>query len=201
YTYLKNFGITEPTGIDFPGETSSIMLPQEGLLHSDLARMGFGQSINVTPIQLATAVSAYGNKGKLMQPHLVKAFLDDDGNVVEEVKPKVVRQVVSEDTAKEVLDIMKYNVDNLGAKNAKVEGYAIGGKTGTAEKTINGKISKQVYSSCIAIGPVEDPKFTILIVVDNPKDVLYGSATAAPAVQETMTNILRYMNIQPKSSD
>ncbi len=201
YTYLKNFGITDPTGVDFPGETSSIMLPQDGLLNSDLARMGFGQSINITPIQLVTAVSAYGNKGKLMRPHIVKAFLDDSGDVVEKVKPKVVRQVVSEDTAEEVLDIMRYNVDNLGAKPAKVEGYAIGGKTGTAQKTINGKISKQTYSSCICIGPVDDPKFTILIVVDNPRGVQFGSATAAPAVQETMTNILRYMNIQPKSSD
>ena len=201
YTYLKNFGITDTTGVDFPGETSSIILPQDGLLNSDLARMGFGQSINITPIQLVTAVSAYGNKGKLMRPHLVKAFIDDDGNVVEKVRPKVVRQVVSEDTAEEVLDIMRYNVDNLGAKPAKVEGYAIGGKTGTAQKTINGKISKQTYSSCICIGPVDDPKFTILIVVDNPRGVQFGSATAAPAVQETMTNILRYMNIQPKSSD
>lgn len=201
YSYLRNFGITDITGVDFPGETSSIMLPQDTLMNSDLARVGFGQSINITPIQLVTAVSAYGNKGKLMRPHLVKAFLDDDGKVVEKVKPKVVRQVVSEDTASEVLDIMKNNVDNLGANTAKIEGYNIGGKTGTAQKTINGKISKQTYSSFIGIAPTDDPKFTILVVVDNPRGVQYGSATAGPAAKDVMTNILRYLNVQPKASD
>ena len=101
----------------------------------------------------------------------------------------------------EAMDIMKNNVDNLGANTAKIEGYNIGGKTGTAQKTINGKISKQTYSSFIGIAPTDDPKFTILVVVDNPRGVQYGSATAGPAAKDVMTNILRYLNVQPKASD
>ena len=198
YNYLENFGLTETTGIDYPGETNSILLSENNLPNSDLARMGFGQSLNVTPIQLLTAISSYANDGKLMEPHIVKAFLDENGKPVKDIRPQVIRRVVSKETAAEVLDIMKYACEEGGAKIMHIDGYDIGGKTGTAQKTINGKISKQTYSSVVAVAPTEDPKFTLLCIVDSPKGVQYGSATAGPAAKDIMQNVLRYLNVKQK---
>lgn len=195
--YLESFGVMDTTGIDYPGESNSIFLSKDRITNVDLATMGFGQSLNVTPIQLATAVSCYGNEGKLMQPRLVKALADENGDITQEIEPTVVRQVVSKKTVNQVIDTMVNNVENLGAKNAKVEGYKIAGKTGTAQKTENGKISEDTYSSFIGIAPAEDPKFTILFVVDSPRGTQYGSEVAAPEAKKIMEKVLRYMNVEP----
>ena len=134
YDYLGTFGITGTTGIDFPGEGTAILQDKESAGPVGLATIGFGQGVAVTPIQLITAISSFGNDGKLMKPRLVKELKDSDGNTVEEFGTEVVRQTVSKETADEICDIMEYVVSDGGAGTAAVTGYKVGGKTGTANK-------------------------------------------------------------------
>ena len=151
----------------------------------------------VTPIQLITAVSSFGNDGKMMKPRLVKELIDSDGNTVQTFDTEVVRQTVSKETADEIKSIMEYCVDEGGVGNAKVEGYKVGGKTGTAQKPEAGGYSEETYSSCIAMAPMDDPQVAVLLIVDNPKGVKYGSTTAAPGVQQILSDTLRYLNVSP----
>lgn len=198
YNYLETFGITEKTGIDFPGEGTSILQNKSTAGPVGLATMGYGQGVAVTPIQLITAISSLGNDGKLMQPRLVKALVDENGDTVKEFDTKVVRQTVSETTADEMCDIMEYVVDKGGAGTAKVEGYRVGGKTGTANKAKNGGYSEQTYSSFIGMAPMDDPQVAVLVIVDNPKGVKFGSQTAAPGAKLILEDTLRYLDLQPK---
>ena len=139
YKYLDLYGITEKTGVDYPGEAGSIVQSLENVGPVELATIGYGQGISVTPIQLLTAVSAIGNDGVLMQPRYVKALTDSDGKVVKDYEPVTVRKVLSSKTASEMRSIMEYVVSEGGGGNAKITGYRIGGKTGTANKVENGK--------------------------------------------------------------
>lgn len=198
YDYLETFGITKKTGIDFPGEGNSILQDEETAGPVGLATIGYGQGVAVTPIQLITAISSLGNEGKLMQPRLVKAMVDEDGNTVKEFDTKVVRQTVSKSTAEEVCSIMEYVVNKGGAGTAKVEGYRIGGKTGTANKAQNGGYSNDTFSSFIGMAPMDDPQIALLVIVDSPKGVKYGSSTAAPGAKLILEDTLRYMDLQPK---
>lgn len=198
YNYLETFGISEKTGIDFPGEGNSILQNKDTAGPVGLATMGYGQGVAVTPIQLITAISSLGNDGKLMQPRLVKALVDENGDTVKEFDTKVVRQTVSEKTADEMCDIMEYVVAKGGAGTAKVDGYRVGGKTGTANKAKNGGYSEQTYSSFIGMAPMDDPQVAVLVIVDNPKGVKFGSQTAAPGAKLILEDTLRYMDLQPK---
>ena len=198
YDYLETFGITEKTGIDFPGEGTSILQNEETAGPVGIATMGYGQGVAVTPIQLITAISSLGNEGKLMQPRLVKALVDEDGNTVKEFDTKVVRQTVSQSTAEEMCSIMEYVVSDGGAGTAKVEGYRVGGKTGTANKAENGGYSSETYSSFIGMAPMDDPQIAVLVIVDNPKGVKYGSVTAAPCAKLILEDTLRYLDLQPQ---
>ena len=196
FEYLDLFGITKKTGIDFPGEGNSIIQTKEGAGPVGLATMSYGQGIAVTPINLITAVSSFGNGGKIMQPRLVKALVDNNGKTIQKFEPQIVRQVVSKKTADEVAYAMEADVE-AGASGVKVAGYRIGAKTGTANKAIAGGYSSDTDSSCIAIAPMGNPRVTVLVVMDSPKGVQYGSGTASPAVKEILENTLRYLNIQP----
>lgn len=199
YSYMETFGISERTGVDFPGEGSAILQKNPGPV--DLSTMGYGQGVAVTPIQLITAVSSFGNDGKMMQPRLVKAMVDEKGNTVKEFDPKIVRQTVSRETAAEMRDIMEFVVAKGGAGTAKVNGYRVGGKTGTAQKPKgNGKVgySNETYSSFIGMAPMDDPQVTVLVIADNPKGVKYGSQTAAPGAKRILQDTLRYLDLQPK---
>lgn len=200
YKYLENFGLTEKTGIDCPGETSSIVIDKKKVTPVDLACIGFGQSITVTPIQLITAISSYANDGKLMQPRLVKAYTDHDGNIVKEIPPKVKRRIVSPETAKEVLKIMDVSVNVAKTAASECNGYKVGGKTGTAEKTINQKISKQTYSSFIGVAPIDDPRISVLVVVDSPAGAIHGAEAAEPCATKIIENTLRYMDVKADGS-
>lgn len=201
YNYLETFGITEKTGIDFPGEGTSILQNKEKAGPVGLATMGYGQGVAVTPIQLITAISSLGNEGKLMKPRLVKALVDEDGNVVKEFDTEIVRQTVSKKTAEEMCEIMEFVVAEGGAGTAKVEGYRVGGKTGTANKAKNGGYSEQTYSSFIGMAPMDDPQVAVLVIVDNPKGVKYGSQTAAPGAKLILEDTLRYLDLQPKYTE
>ena len=199
YDYMATFGITGTTGIDFPGEGSAILQDEESAGPVGLATRGFGQGVAVTPIQLITAICSLGNDGQMMKPRLVKELVDSDGNTVETFDEQVVRQVVSKETASAMCDIMQYVVDEGGAGAAAVDGYKVGAKTGTANKVNDAGTgySEDTYSSCIGMAPMDDPKIAVLVIVDSPKGVRYGSVTAAPGVHQILSDSLRYLNISP----
>ena len=201
YKYIDLFGITEKTGVDYPGETSSIMYNLDDVGPVELATIGYGQSISLTPIQLLTAVCAIGNDGILLQPRYVKSLTDSDGKVVKEFKKKEVRRVLSEETAAEMREAMEYVVSDGGAGAAKITGYRIGGKTGTANKVEDGKYGNYYYSSFLGMAPMDDPKIAILVVVDSPKGSFYGSLTAGPIAKSILQDTLRYMNIEPQYTE
>ena len=203
YKYLNLYGITDRTGVDYPGETGSIMYALEDVGPVELATMGYGQSISLTPIQLLTAVNAIGNGGDLLQPRYVKALTDSEGNVVEEYETTVVRKVLSSKTARDMRDIMEYVVAEGGGGNAKVTGYRVGGKTGTANKVDagTGRYGDYYYSSFLGMAPMDDPKVSILVVVDSPKGAFYGSQVAAPIAKDILTDTLRYLNVEPQYTE
>ena len=199
YDHLGTFGITGTTGIDFPGETTALLQSKESAGPVGLATIGFGQGIAVTPIQLLTAISSFGNDGKMMKPRLVKELKDSDGNVVKTFDTEVVRRTVSKETADEMKEIMEFVVEEGGGSAFKVEGYKVGGKTGTANKPKagGGGYADETYSSCVALAPMDDPQIAVLLVVDNPKGVHYGSVVAGPGMQQILSDTLKYLNIPP----
>ena len=202
YKYLDLYGITDKTGIDYPGESGAIVQNIDNVGPVELATIGYGQGISLTPIQLLTAVNAIGNDGVLLQPRYVKALTDSEGKVVESYEPTVVRKVISSATAKKMRSIMQYVVDEGGGGNARIAGFRVGGKTGTANKIDagTGKYGKYYYSSFIGMAPMDDPKISILVVVDSPKGSYYGSMVAAPIAKDILTDALRYLNVTPKYS-
>ncbi len=197
YEYLELFGIRNKTGIDFPGEAAPIMQDQKDAGPVGLATMSYGQGIAVTPVQLLTAVCAFGNGGKLMQPHLVYKMTDEKGNTIKQIEPKVVRQVVSKQTAEELSFIMENAVAKGNGTPAVIPGYRVGGKTGTAQKPKHGKYTNETWSSFVGMAPMDDPKIAILMVLDNPKGQTYGNLVAAPPAKTIMEETLRYLHIQP----
>ncbi len=195
---IDSFGFTQKTGIDYPGESSNIIQDIYSSGPVELATMSYGQGIAVTPVSMLTAVCSIANGGYLMQPHFMKALLDPEGNVIEETEPEVKSITVSAQTASEMLGIMESVVNEGGGGSAKIPGYHIGGKTGTANKPEAGSYSKtDVIASFLGVAPIEDPKFAILVLVDTPRNGKYGSSTAAPIAKEIMQEILMYMDIQP----
>lgn len=196
YQYLEKFGLMEKTGIDFPGEGGNILQNKDTAGPVGLATMSYGHGIAVTPISLISAISALGNDGMLMKPRLVKSLLDEEGNVIESFEPQQVRQVVSKETADEMCLIMESVVSEGGGGTAKIPGYRIGGKTGTANKVVNGVYVEDTYSSFVGMVPMDDPKLAILLVVDSPEGVKFGSQTAAPGVKAILEETLRYLNIE-----
>lgn len=203
YDYIESFGFTEKTGIDLPGEAKGILYNEKNVGPVELATMSFGQSISVTPVQLITAISAIANDGKLMQPRVVKGYTDNKGNVVEKIEPKVVRNVISEETSKEMMDIIESVVSEGGGKIAYLPGYRLGGKTGTAQKVIDGKYAQGKYiCSFMGIAPCDDPQIAVLAIVDEPTGVsAFGSTTAGPIVKEIMNDSLKYLGVKPQYTD
>lgn len=201
YNYMELFGYDSITGIDYPSEATAILQNEDTAGPVDLATMAYGHGIAVTPIQLATAVSAIGNGGVMMKPHLVKELVDSDGKTVRTFEPEEVRQIISKQTSDEVCDIMEYVVSEGGVETAYVEGYRVGGKTGTANKPKAGGYSEDTYSSFIGMAPMNDPKVTVLVIVDSPVGIKYGSQTAAPCAQTIFKNILPYLGIETQYSD
>lgn len=196
YEYLKRFGLMQKTGVDYPGEGGNILQNKETAGPVGLATMSYGHGIAVTPVSLISAISALGNDGMLMKPHLVKALLDDKGNIIEEFKPEQVRQVVSKQTADEMCLIMESVVSEGGGGTAKIPGYRIGGKSGTANKVVNGAYVNDTYSSFVGMVPMDDPELAILLVVDSPQGVKFGSQTAAPGVKAILEETLRYLKVE-----
>ena len=201
YDYIEAFGFKSKTGIDLPGEAKGIIYNEKNV--GPVATMSFGQSISVTPIQLITAISAIANDGELMQPRLVKGYTDNKGNVIEEIAPKSVRKVVSEETSKKMLEIAQSVVSDGGGKTAYLPGYRLGGKTGTAQKVVDGVYAQGKYiCSFVGIAPTDDPQIVVLATVDEPTEgSLFGSTTAGPIIKEIMSEALPYLGVEPKYTE
>jgi stage V sporulation protein D (sporulation-specific penicillin-binding protein) len=197
YKYLRGFGFGSPTGIDLPGEETGVLKPQEKTIDLDLATMCIGQSIAVTPVQLLTAVCAIANGGRLMKPHLVEAVLDDAGRVSRQVKPQVVRQPISSDTARRLSSMLEKVVLEGTGKSAQVEGYRIAGKTGTAQVPgPGGYVEGKYVASFAGFAPLDDPRVAVLVVMAEPKGGKYhGGEIASPAFQTIMRDTLVYLGI------
>lgn len=198
--YFKAFGFSEKTGIDLPGEANSTYHKEENMGPVELSSSSFGQTFNVTPIQMLAAVSACINGGYLVKPHLVEKMLDADGKVVNTTDAGYKRQVVSESTSKKMRELMEYVAEN-GAKNALVSGYRVGAKTGTSQKVSKIQQTGDTYlyiGSCISVAPADDPEIAVLVMLDEPKgDKYYGGVISAPVNGKIMTDILPYMGYEP----
>ncbi len=198
---LSGFGLTEKTGIDYPGETLNILHNLNAAGPVELATMSYGQGIAVTPISITTAVCSIANQGQLMQPHLMKELRDSDGNVVSEFQNTVKSISISAQTASDVLGIMEYNVQKGGAGSVKMPGYRVGAKTGTANKPEGGGYSKtDLIGSVVTIAPIDDPKFVMLVIVDVPRTARYGSTSAGPISKAILGDLFRYLDIEPDYS-
>lgn len=201
YDYLYAFGLGQSTGSGLVGESDGIVTHQKYITANDLARIGFGQSIAVTPIQLASAVAAAVNGGELHTPYIIEEITAADGTVIFKADTTPVRRVISEESSKEVCRILQSVVDNGTGRNAKIEGYAIGGKTGTAQKYDSyGRVAEGSYiCSFIGFAPADEPRYLVLILVDEPHvGSIFGSTVAAPYVRRVLSQILPYANI-PKT--
>ncbi len=196
--YVKGFGFRDVTGIELPGETSGIFHVAEYFKEIDLATSSFGQSFNVTPLQMVTMVSAVANGGKLMKPHLVKQLVDENQNVVEEYEPTVVRQVISEETSNTMRQILESVVSEGGGKNAYLAGYRIAGKTGTSEKQPRG--NGKYVASFVGFAPADDPEIVCLVILDQPPvgATYYGGLIAAPVVKNILEESLQYLGVEPE---
>ena len=199
YNYLSSFGFGKKTGVDYGGEAYGLLLPQTAVRNCDLARIGFGQTVAVSGIQLACATASAINGGYYYEPHLVKRVYDNYGYTVEEAQNKPKTRTVSEKTSKILAEMLEGVVRDGSGKKAFVEGYRVGGKTGTAQKYENGRIAVGKYvSSFVGFFPVNAPKYLALVVVDEPQGAYYGSVVSAPVAGEIFQGIISLKNIQPR---
>ena len=203
YQYLHAFGLGSKTHIDLQGEESGILIPVNSVKNVDLARIGFGQSVAVTPVQLLTAACSVINGGRLMRPYLLKEAVSPDGTVLYRTSPKVVSTPISEETSLTMRKLLEDVVAIGGAKNARIPGYRIGGKTGTAQVYKDGRIVRNVHiGSFLGFAPADDPRIALLVIVDEADTpVDYGGTTAAPFARQILADVLPYLGYQPDGDD
>lgn len=203
YQYLHAFGLGSKTNIDLQGEESGILIPVNSVKNVDLARIGFGQSVAVTPIQMLTAACSVLNGGRLMRPYLLKEAVSPDGTVLYRTSPKVVSTPISEETSLTMRKLLEDVVAVGGAKNARIPGYRIGGKTGTAQVYKDGRIVRNVHiGSFLGFAPADDPRIALLVIVDEADTpVDYGGTTAAPFARQILEDVLPYLGYQPDGDD
>jgi len=202
-SYAMNFGFGKTTGIELPGEEEGMLLNPKTMQVADVATMGIGQSIAVTPIQLLTAVASLANDGQLVKPHVIKEIRDSDGLLVSYTPTQPSRQTVTAATAREVTSLLEKVVSDGGGKKAQIAGYRFAGKTGTAERLRDsggGYEPGHYIASFIGFGPLEDIQLVGLVIIDNPTGLYYGGEIAAPVFSEIMTQVVRYMGIRPQGS-
>ena len=197
--YFRNFGLMEKTGIDLPGEASTIMHKEENIGEVELATMAFGQSFQITPIRLAATVSALVNGGKMVTPHVATDVLDEEGNVVKHLKFPEKEGVLSEETSRTVREILESVVSEGSGKNAYLEGYSIGGKTATSQTLP--RSANRYISSFLGFTPAEHPTVLGLCIIRNPQGVYYGGTICAPVIRDIFSNVLPYLGIGHNSQE
>lgn len=192
YKYFKQFGLTQKTGIDLPGEAATIMHKQENVGPVELATISFGQSFQITPIQLVTTVSSIINGGTRITPHFGVEVRETDGTLVETFSYDKREEICSGETSETMQYLLEKVVSEGGGKNAKIEGYAIGGKTATSQTLPRSE--HRYISSFLGFAPADDLKVLVIAIINNPKGTYYGGLIAAPVVKEIMENILPYLD-------
>ncbi len=202
--YFEAFGFTKPTGIDLPGETGSIYYPENKMGPVELASGSFGQSFQVTPLQMITAAAAAVNGGYLLKPYVVSEIIDSNKNVVRSTSKTVRRQVISEETSAKIRTMMQHVIEDGGAKNGYVPGFDVGGKTGTSQKLVkeNATGEKVYVASYVTFAPINDPEIAVLVMIDEPHgSSYYGGTVAAPVAAEILKDILPHLGYEPHYND
>ena len=194
YDYFGQFGLMDMTGVDLPGEAGTIMHKKENIGLVELATMSFGQSFQITPLQMATTVSSLINGGRRVTPHFGVRVLDSKGKEIEEFRYKEKKNIVSEETSATMRMLLESVVSEGSGKNAKVEGFRIGGKTATSQ-TLPRSANKYI-SSFIGFAPADNPQVLGMCVIYNPQGVYYGGTIAAPVIGNIFENILPYLGIE-----
>lgn len=194
YHYFEKFGLMGKTGVDLPGEASTIMHKKENMGQVELATVSFGQSFQITPMQLIATASSIINGGKRVTPHFGVEVRDDEGTLYEKLSYPLGEQIVSEETSETMRYILEQVVDGGSGKNAFIEGYHIGGKTATSE-TLPRSANKYI-SSFLGFAPASDPQVIGMVVINNPQGVYYGGTIAAPVMKDIYANILPYLGVE-----
>ena len=203
YHYISSFGFGSLTGLDLPGETPGLMRRPKSWSALSLSVLSLGQEISVTPVQIATAFSAVANGGNLVRPHVVHALKAQDGPLSREVDPGVIRRVISPETARTLLDMLRGAVEDGTGKEAALEEYTVAGKTGTAQKMdpATGRYSHQkIVASFVGAVPAESPRLVILVLIDEPEALRWGASIAAPTFREIARDALKYLQVPPSPS-
>ena len=201
-SYSKKFGLGQPTGINLPGEESGLLYDPENMWEPDVATMAIGQGIAVTPLQILRAICAIANGGELLQPYIVKKIVAPNGDIIREGRKTVVRNVLTDQVAAQMRGMMEKVVSEGGGKAAGIKGYSIAGKTGTAEKLAEGGgyAAGKYIASFVGFVPANKPKYAMLVMLDTPQGVFYGSQVSAPIFRDTLQQILVAKGIQPENS-
>ncbi len=200
YKYYKAFGYNETTEVDIYGEAKNLFFDLNSYSSVDAACAAFGQNFKVTPISHLRAICAVANGGNLVTPHVLKASLDNDGNVVESYATEVKRQVVSKENCEVLWEYLYRSVEDQGGnRNAAVHGYKVAAKTGTSTKTEKSQGEEKFYvSSCVAFAPADKPEVAVIVLVDEPVGNYYGSTVAAPYVAKILSEVLPYLGVEPE---
>ncbi|MBQ9135917.1 MAG: peptidoglycan glycosyltransferase, partial [Lachnospiraceae bacterium] len=193
YNYFEQFGLLQKTGVDLPGEAGTIMHKVENIGEVELATVSFGQSFQITPIQLLTTAASIVNGGNRVTPHFGVKITDSDGNVVETLEYPIEEEIVSEETSATMREILEMVVAEGGGKNAYIEGVRIGGKTATSQTLPRG--SGRYIASFVGFAPADDPQVIAIAIINNPQGQYYGGMIAAPIVRQLFENILPYLGI------
>lgn len=201
FDYIHRFGFGAKTGIDLAGEATGILFDVDKVGPVELATTAFGQGVSVTPLQQVAAVAAAVNGGKLYRPRVAKAWLHPEtGDVVEEIGTELVRRVISEETSRQVREALESVVANGTGRNAYIDGYRVGGKTGTAQKAEGGRyLADEHIVSFIGFAPADDPQIVVYIAVDDPQGIQFGGLVAAPIVRNILDDALQYMGVEPRA--
>jgi len=204
HRYLTAFGFGEKTGIDLPGEAVGLLRPVARWSGRSIASLAIGQEISVTPLQMATAFAAAVNGGVLWQPRVARELVSPEGVVLKSFEPQKVRQVISPETSRQVVETLVHAVEEGTGMAAAVEGYTVGGKTGTAQKydpQLKTYSSHKYLASFVGVAPARDPRLVVLVMIDEPKGVIYGGSVAGPVFQKVVQRTLRYLNVPSEARE
>jgi stage V sporulation protein D (sporulation-specific penicillin-binding protein) len=200
YRFIRAFGLMHPSGVGLPGDSDSLFIPPSQVNAVDLATIAFGQGMAVTPLQMVTAIAAIANDGTLMRPRIVQAVLAPDGRVVKRYPPMVEGHPVSIPVAQIVQGLMEREVQVGTGIKAQVPGYIMAGKTGTAQKIVDGRTSTSQYvSSFVGYGPMPDPRFVMLVMLNQPQGLYYGGDVAAPVFGQIAAQLMKFWHIPPRA--
>lgn len=198
YSYLQKFGFLKKTGIDLPGEGGSIFLPENKVGSVELATISFGQRFEITPIQMVTAISSIANGGTYVKPRIVKQIINGENGEVKNIEPVKGDKVISNETSKKILSMMESVVADGTGRNGQIEGYCVGGKTGTSEDGVN---TNKYVASFVGVTPISNPQLVILVVLYNPtgEGGHGGGGVATPVAAQILNEVLPYLEV-PKDN-